>query len=276
MRSQHLSGVMLSAIAVCIVACLTGCPGTLPNANQETVMLPGDVPLEMVRVSSGTFQMGRYPSEQDSSSYEDPQHTVTVPAFWMAKYELTKRQWKAVMGTEPWAGKSYVLNDLDSPAVYISWTDAKAFIAALNTHTGLSFRLPSESEWEYAARAGTTMRFYWEDDTDYTVINNYAWWTVNAWDVGNRYAHVVGQKLPNAFGLYDMSGNVWEWCEDDWHDNYNGAPSNGSAWVFSPRGSSRVLRGGSWGNIGNYCRSAFRLNDNPSNATVFIGFRLSR
>ncbi|MCX5771550.1 MAG: formylglycine-generating enzyme family protein, partial [Candidatus Hydrogenedentes bacterium] len=195
------------------------------------------------------------------------------------KYELTKRQWQAVMGTTPWSGQDYVLDDPDSPAVYVSWNDAKPFITALNNYVGLSgrlFRLPSEAEWEYACRADTATRCYWGDDPDYTLINDYAWWDGNAGDAGEQYAHVVGLKLPNAFGLYDMSGNVWEWCEDDWHSSYTGAPADGSAWVDPLRGLYRMLRGGGWGVGGGSCRSAARGGSYPSGTSVDIGFRFSR
>ncbi|OQC03720.1 MAG: Serine/threonine-protein kinase pkn1 [Candidatus Hydrogenedentes bacterium ADurb.Bin101] len=242
----------------------------------ETILLPGSVPLEMICIPAGTFMMGRYPGEVGSYSDEDPQHAVTVPGFWLGKYEVTKAQWTAVMGTTPWSGQSNVLNDPDSPAVYVSWNNAQAFITALNTHTGQAFRLPSEAEWEYACRAGTTTRFYWGDDPSYTVINDYAWWDGNADNVGEDYAHVVGLKLPNGFGLFDMSGNVWEWCEDDWHSNYTGAPVDGSAWVSTPRGSSRVGRGGYWNSYGSDCRSAGRFSNYPSDVSSFVGFRLSR
>ena len=242
----------------------------------ETILLPGDVPLEMVWVPGGSFMMGRYSGEQDSYNYEDVQHMVTVPGFWMGKYELTKAQWTAVMGTSPWTGQIYVLDDLNSPAVYVSWIDAQSFLTALNVYTGLTFRLPSEAEWEYASRAGTTTRFYWGDDPGYTAGNDYYWWYSNAYGIGEHYAHIVGLKRSNLFGLYDMSGNVWEWCEDDWHNNYTGAPTEGTAWVDLPRGSSRVLRSGGWNDYGNYCRSAFRYYCGPSFAFDFIGFRLSR
>jgi len=238
-------------------------------------MLPGDVPLEMVWVPGGTFMMGRYPGEQLSYPEEDPRHQVSVPGFWMAKYELTKRQWQAVMGTTPWSGESNVLNDPDSPAVYISWNDAKAFIAVLNSYTSLTFRLPSEAEWEYACRAGTATCFYWGDDPNRTVGNAYCWWMHNARTVGEAYGHVVGQKIMNAFGLYDMSGNVWEWCEDDWHVNYTGSPTNGRAWVDWPRGSYRMLRGGSWYGEG-ACRSAHRGGSVPSDTSGEFGLRLAR
>ncbi|MCX5768852.1 MAG: formylglycine-generating enzyme family protein, partial [Candidatus Hydrogenedentes bacterium] len=235
---------------------------------EETIMLPGDVPLAMVWIPGGTFMMGRYPGEQDSYSDEDPQHPVSVPGFWMAKYELTKRQWQAVMGTTPWSGQSYVLNDLDSPAVYVSWNDSKTFIMALNSYTGKTFQLPSETEWEYACRAGTTTRFYWGDDPTYTQIASYAWY----WD--NQYAHVVGQKLPNAFNLYDMSGNVFEWCEDDWHSNYEGGPADGSAWTETPRGTYRIVRGGDW-TEDEGCRSAYRAYSSPLQASAYVGFRIA-
>jgi formylglycine-generating enzyme required for sulfatase activity len=241
----------------------------------ETVMLPGSVPLKMVWIPGGTFQMGRYAGEQDSYSDEDPQHLVTLGGFWMAKYELTKRQWTAVMGTAPWTGQSYVLADLDSPAVYVSWNNAQSFLTALNSYTGKSFRLPSEAQWEYACRGGTQTRFYWGDDPGYTAIGDYAWYVGNAWNAGQQYAHVVGGKAPNAFGLYDMSGNVWEWCEDDWHGSYTGAPEGGQAWVDSPRGSHRVLRGGGWYNSGYYCRSAYRYYSTPGGTFSNYGFRIA-
>ena len=289
-KSLHTPGVIVALLlALVMVGCRPPSPGEL-----ETIMLPGDVPLEMVWIPAGTFMMGRYPGEPNSDSGEDPQHQVTVPGFWMAKYELTKRQWQAVMGTTPGLGLEHVLDELDSPAVFVSWNDAKAFINALNTHTGLTFRLPSEAEWEYACRAGTTTRFYWGDDPDYTQIGNYAWYSGNCSSDVNyahseMYAHRVGQKLVNGFGLYDMSGNVREWCEDDWHGTYaeprvqyrrppavTAAPTDGSAWVNSPRDSYRVTRGGGWDIGGNYCRSARRFSNIPSYTYFSIGFRLSR
>ena len=259
--------------ATVIVTVLTPCNG----CTTETIMLPGNVPLEMVYIEPGTFMMGRYPGEQDSVLIEDPQHQVTLTqGFWMGKYELTKAQWTAVMGTTPWSGQSYVLNDPNSPAVYVSWNDAQAFITALNSLTGKTFRLPSEAEWEYACRAGTTTRFYWGDDPSYSQIGSYAWNYYNAYVVKERYAHVVGQKLPNAWGLYDMSGNVLEWCEDDRHANYIGAPMNGAAWVDSPRGSYRLQRDGSWGSYVNYCRSANRGTPVPGYTSSAVGFRILR
>jgi formylglycine-generating enzyme required for sulfatase activity len=266
------SGATGSPKTVSVVQAGTGGTG-------ETILLPGGVPLEMVWVPGGTFLMGRYAGEQDSYSDEDPQHSVTLNGFWMGKYELTKAQWTAVMGTTPWSGQSYVLEDPVSPAVYVSWNmiaGSGGFIEKLNAaNPGMSFRLPSETQWEYACRAEATTRFYWGDDPSYSEIGSYAWYEANAWNAGQQYAHVVGQKLPNAFGLYDMSGNVWEWCQDYWHGDYTGAPSDGSAWE-SPTSSYRVLRGGGWRNDDGNCRSAYRLYYYPDYAYSTFGFRIVR
>ena len=243
----------------------------LVAVKEDTVLLPGGVPMVMVWIPGGTFLMGRSAGEQSSFSGEDPQHSVKLNGFWMAKYELTKRQWTAVKGTTPWSGYGYVLSDPDSPAVYVCWTDAPSFLASLNAYTGRNFRLPSEAEWEYACRAGTTTRFYWGDDPSYTAIGDYAW--CNAFVVGDRYAQVVGQKLPNAFGLYDMSGNVMEWCYDRWHQNYTGAPTDGSAWN-SPADPEWILRGGDWWVTPSQCRSAFRA-DSPDGRSNTYGFRIA-
>jgi formylglycine-generating enzyme required for sulfatase activity len=219
--------------------------------------------------------MGSPEAEQDRVGNEGPEHLVMMSGFWLSRHELTKAQWTALMGTAPWSGLEYVLNHPDSAAVYISWNDAQAYVSALRTYSGLSFRLPSESEWEYACRAGTTTRFYWGDDPSYTVIGAYAWWQGNTTGPTDAFAHVTGLKLPNAFGLYDMSGNVWEWCEDDWHASYSGAPTNGSAWVDSPRGSFRVKRGGGIGDVSS-CRSAHRGGVSPLDAVCKVGFRVAR
>ncbi len=240
-----------------------------------TVMLPGNVPLEMVWCPAGTFMMGRYPGEQNSNEWEDFQHQVTLTrAFCLGRYEVTKRQWQAVMQTTPWAGEPYMLDHPDSAAVYVSWDDAQAFIAVVNTLGQGTFSLPTEAQWEYACRAGTTTRFYWGDDPSYTQIGNYAWYMTNAYDAGEQYAHVVGAKLSNAWGLYDMSGNVREWCQDWWEDQYS------SGVVTDPTGPSsgfrRVCRGGVWDIYARECRSASRYRFGPSQRLNGYGFRLAR
>jgi formylglycine-generating enzyme len=241
----------------------------------ETILLPSDVPLEMVWIEPGTFMMGSPSGEQDRV-WDETQHSVTLTqGFWMGKYELTKAQWTAVMGTTPWSGQDFVLEDGNSPAEYVSWNDAQAFITALNTLTNKTFRLPTEAEREYACRAGTTERFYWGDALDSSAIGSYAWFYDNARDAGQRYAHVVGQKTANAWDLYDMSGNVYEWC-NDWYDTSYYSSSPASDPVGPTSGSRRVLRGGSWSGYGGDCRSAIRCSGAPSGATDGIGFRLSR
>ncbi|MBW7864363.1 MAG: SUMF1/EgtB/PvdO family nonheme iron enzyme [Candidatus Hydrogenedentes bacterium] len=248
---------------------------TIAGGTEETILLPGNLPLVMVWVPAGSFMMGRYSGELDSFDTEDPQHQVTVPGFWMGKYEVTQAQWKAVMnGDNPsyFQGMSYG-NTENRPVDQVNKTNIKVFLTALNAATGKTFRLPSEAEWEYAARAGTTTRFYWGDDLSFNTINHYAWHQVNS----NMQTHDVGTKLPNAFGLYDMSGNILEWCDDFWHSSYTGAPIDGSSWIY-PSTSSSVLRGGSWiSSIGGGCRSAFRYTiTTPSYTMSTLGLRLAR
>lgn len=162
---------------------------------------------------------------------EHPQHQVSVQSFYMGKYEVTQAQYRAVMGSNP----SYFTGCDECPVDNVTWNDAQKFIRKLNEmNGGYTYRLPTEAEWEYACRAGTT--------GDYAGnLNAMAWYGINS----RHKTHPVGTKQANGFGLYDMHGNVFEWCEDIWHRDYNGAPRNGSAWL---RGDSdlRVLRGGSW------------------------------
>ncbi len=263
------------------------------NLVERTILLPGSVPLVLRWVPSGSYQMGRYPGEADSYTSEDPQHPVTLAyGFWMGKYEITQQQWLAVRGSWPGTAPSatYGLGNT-YPAYYISWDDTKNFITSLNAHIvssgqgPLTVRLPSEAEWEYACRAGTTTRFYFGDSlgcdglcTDCaagTLPGNrtaYMWYCGNNSPNGSK---AVGGKTANAFGLYDMSGNVYEWCEDDYHSSYTGAPTNGSAWVDSPRASHRMIRGGSWHNDARGCRSAFRYYYTPGSRNYYVGFRLA-
>ncbi|MCB2156793.1 formylglycine-generating enzyme family protein [bacterium] len=230
---------------------------------EVTIMLPGDVPLTFVPIPSGSFLMGRYPGEQDSYGYEAPQHLVDIDhSFYMGRYEVTKGQWKALMETEPWAEEATAIPHYTlQPASYVSWDDAQDYIAVLNDYVratnqgSFRVRLPSEAEWEYACRAGTTTRFYWGDDPNYEIVYGFAW---NRHNTGEEYAHAIGQKLPNSWGLYDMSGNVGEWCQDEVHTNYVGAPSDGSAWEGDLSETARIERGGNFELGGIACRSAFR------------------
>jgi formylglycine-generating enzyme required for sulfatase activity len=233
----------------------------------EIILLPGGVPLEMVWSPGGSFMMGSYPDEQDRYESEEPRHQVTVKGFWMGKYEVTQAQWSTI---KPY--NSSLFSGPNRPVEMLARYEANSFIKSLNDYTRMRFRLPSEAEWEYACRAGTTTRFYWGDDPDYTQLGDYAWYTGNS----GGETHEVGGKLPNAWGLYDMIGNVAELCEDDYHGDYVGAPTDGSAWVYKPRGMIRILRGGSWLSSGNVCRSASRGIDYYDGANGAIGFRLVR
>lgn len=241
----------------------------------ETVQLPGGVPLELVWVPAGTFWMGQQPNEQDAyPNKETPRHQVTLSnGFWLGKYEITKEQWKAVMGTTPWTGRRYSNEEPNTPAVRITWDDAEAFVSKLAGLTGKSFRLPTEAEWEYACRAGTTTRFYWGDDPTYSQIQRRAWWRGNALITEKRCARPVGAMPPNPWGLYDMSGNVSEWCQD-WHGYY--PPEAVTDPKGPPSAEHRVLRGGSWTCVGGQCRSSRRHHEVPSAALCDVGFRIAR
>ena len=224
----------------------------------------------MAFIPGGTFTMG-CTSEQgsDCESDEKPAHQVTVSDFYIGKYEVTQKEWREVMGSNP----SHFKECDDCPVEQVSWKDIQVFLAKLNEKTGRrkfnkigkGYRLPTEAEWEYAARGGLSSRGYKYAGSNSLV--EVAWYEGNAWDK----THPVGQKKANELGLYDMSGNVYEWCSD-WYGNY---PSTAQT---NPKGSStgttRVLRGGSWNNITGYCRSANRISDIPVNRYDRVGFRL--
>jgi formylglycine-generating enzyme required for sulfatase activity len=232
--------------------------------------------IEFAWCPPGSFSMGSPETEKDRYSNEGPQHTVTIShGFWLSNCEVTKAQWQTVMATTPWNAQSYILSDPNSPAVFISWNDitgANGFIPKMTlAHPNHGIRLPTEAEWEYACRAGTQARFFWGDDPSYAQIGAYAWYDGNAWSAGEQYAHVVGQKAANLWGLHDMSGNVWEWCQD----LYGVYPSGNVTDPTGPTtGASRVLRGGSWSYLGLYSRSAHRFSANAGSRNNHSGFRL--
>ena len=217
---------------------------------------------EMVAIPGGWFVMGA-----DKNPDEKPPHPVTLRSFLMGKTEVTQGQWKTVMGSNP--SRFSQCGD-DCPVEQVSWNDAQDFIRKLNQKTGLVFRLPSEAEWEYAARAGSTSE--WTHGNDESRLADFAWFSVNS----RAKSQPVAQKRPNAFGLYDMHGNVWEWVQDCWHDNYAGAPLDGSAWTTGCSDSKRVLRGGSWNSVPTGLRSADRSWDTPDSRYSVYGLRLAR
>ncbi|TRU67622.1 MAG: hypothetical protein EWV55_09310, partial [Microcystis viridis Mv_BB_P_19951000_S69] len=242
----------------------------IASAAPFTEKLPNRVTLEMVSLPAGKFLMG-----SSNSDYEKPPHQVKVNSFAIGKYPVTQAQYQAVMGTNP----SLFTNNPQNPVERVSWNDAQAFCEKLSQITGKTYRLPTEAEWEYACRAGTTTRYYFGDDA--SELGDYGWYVNNSGkqvidtdsilqEVGgdlhkyleplianSNQTHPVGQKKPNAWGIYDMSGNVFEWCEDNWHDSYENAPRDGSAWLTNNH-DYHIVRGGSWIASPGYCRSAYR------------------
>ena len=229
--------------------------------------------LEMVAIPRGTFIMGSPENEDGRFKSESPQHEVTLQPFYMSKYPITQNQYQAVMGKIPSSFKGE-----NRPVECVSWYDAVEFCQKLSQKTGKSYKLPSESQWEYACRAGTTTPFYFGETITSELVNydgNYIYDNARKGKCREETTD-VGIFPPNAFGLYDMHGNVWEWCADDWHDNYEGAPTDGSAWLENDQKKNyTVLRGGSWYNYPYICRSAYRNNNNRrDNLNINIGFRV--
>jgi formylglycine-generating enzyme required for sulfatase activity len=225
-----------------------------------TETLSGNIKLEMVKIPAGSFLMGTEEAEvirlckeykTDWYKNEMPQYRVNLQEFYLGKYPITQEQYQAIMGNNP----SKFKDNPKNPVENVDWNDAQEFCQKLSEKMGKKYRLPSESEWEYACRAGTQTRYYFGDDEK--LLGEYAWYGENS---GSKTLP-AGQKKPNNWGLYDMSGNVWEWCEDGLHGNYQKAPTDGTAWSKNHSVTSRVLRvlrGGSWGSDPRYCRSACR------------------
>ena len=207
----------------------------------------------MIYVAGGTFNMGA--DDSDAYDSEKPVHSVTVSSFSIGKYEVTQKLWKAVMGTNP----SYFKGD-NLPVENVSWYQVQEFIRKLNAKTGKHYRLPTEAEWEFAARGGNRSRGYkYAGSND---IGTVAWYGSNSGDK----THPVGVKAPNELGIYDMSGNVWEWTSDIWCTDYK-----------SPRtGSFRVFCGGGWYFSARYCRVSYRSYNTPDNYYAHLGFRLAQ
>ncbi|MBD2279100.1 caspase, EACC1-associated type [Aphanizomenon flos-aquae] len=233
------------------------------SAEYFTQDLGNGVFLEMVHIPGGTFLMGSPESDESPISSESPQHQVTVPSFFMGKYPVTQKQWRLV------AALPKVKIDLESdpsrfkgdnlPVERVSWNHTQEFCARLSLKTNQTYRLPSEAEWEYACRGGTTTPFYFGEIISTELANYDGNYTYGGGAKGEYRGKTteVGKFPANPCGLYDMCGNVWEWCEDEWHKNYINAPADGSAWL-DKNSESRLLRGGSWYYDPGNCRSAFR------------------
>jgi len=216
----------------------------------------------MVFIAPGSFLFGSPSNEVDRFSNEGPQTSLTITkGFLMAKYPVTQQEYETLIGNNP----SFFSGDPNKPVEQVSWLDASNYCRLLTQRefgahhipAGYQYRLPTEAEWEYACRAGTSTRFNYGDDPGYSLLGNYAWYTANS----GGWTQEVGQNPPNAWGLYDMHGNVWQWCQD-WYDLHPGGSQT------DPQGPSvgtfRILRGGSWLDDPAFCRAACRISDNPT------------
>ncbi len=256
---------------------------TLPSPDKKTLEFCFDngVTMKLVLIPAGKFLMGskfsatetarRYGGEEADYTNEHPQHEVTISKpFYMGIYEITQSQWHAVMGTEPWDDNRHAPSGANYAASWISWTDANRFCKLLSKTTGKKVLLPTEAQWEYACRAGANTAYCFGDDA--SKLGDYAWSYENAWDKGERYAHQVGLKKPNAWGLYDMHGNVLEWCRDWYAEKFyenakNVDPENTTEYM------ARVHRGAGWGKLQHYGAAARRWAG-PGMYSVEGGFRV--
>ncbi|MBW4660208.1 MAG: formylglycine-generating enzyme family protein [Drouetiella hepatica Uher 2000/2452] len=238
--------------------------------------LGNDVSLDLVAIPAGSFQMG-------STEYgdEQPVHQVTIAPFFLGKYPVTQAQWEAVaafpkvnldLNPEP----SYFEGN-DRPVETVSWWDVMEFCDRLTRKTKHTYRLPSEAEWEYACRAGTTTPFHFGETIATDLANydgNFTYGSGVKGEYRKQTTPVGSFNVANVFGLYDMHGNVREWCADHWHKNYEGAPIDGSAWLTDNKDAKRLMRGGSWGDNPVVCRSAFRYYYDPGVRDLDLGFRV--
>ena len=254
------------------------------QARYFTEKLGDQIGIDMILVPGGIFKMGSPEDEPGREESEGPQHFVTVPTLFMGRYPVTQAQWRFVaelpeinqaLNSDPSGFKGD-----NRPVETVSWYDASEFCARLAAHTNRDYRLPSEAEWEYACRAGTTMPFYFGPILTTEVANYDGNYTYNdspsgAYREATNPVDLVG--IANAFGLCDMHGNVDEWCLDHWHNDYEGAPTDGSAWLdeeTDDKNVARVLRGGSWDFDPRLCRSASRDYCVPRDANNDFGFRV--
>jgi formylglycine-generating enzyme required for sulfatase activity len=253
--------------------------------------LGGEIGLDMVLIPGGTFMMGAPEGELESLVREKPQHEVTVPPFAMGRYPATQAQWRIVAGYPQIERKlepdpSYFKGD-NRPVEQVSWEEAVEFCQRLSAQTGRSYRLPSEAEWEYACRAGTATPYHFgetlgDELANYRARDEKIGYIFYKGSYGRGIEGTYRQETteieifpPNDFGLHDMHGNVCEWCEDDRHDSYEGAPEDGSAWLEPSRTDTRkLLRGGSWNDYPRFCRSAYRGFYTRGNRNSVIGFRV--
>ncbi|MEB3359181.1 MAG: formylglycine-generating enzyme family protein, partial [Synechococcales bacterium] len=244
--------------------------------------LPKGIVLEMVLIPEGSFLMGSPEDEPErNADRESPQHEVTLEPFFMGRYPVTQAQWKAVAKLpqvwQPLNSNPSHFKSADRPVERVCWHDAVEFCARLSDYTGREYRLPTEAEWEYACRAGTMTPFHFGDTissdlANYRGINTYA--DGPDGEYKEKTTLVTQFDGANTFGLSDMHGNVWEWCQDHWHENYNGAPTSGIAWIEGGDSSKRIVRGGCWHYPPTLCRSACRSSLDVDGRSLFFGFRV--
>ena len=268
-----MNRLLVCLLLVGVMGCDDSTPSELPT--EAAAEQPGGMTFK--EIPAGTFVMGSPENEKDRKEIEH-QHKVTITkAFYMQTTEVTQGQWTSVMGTEPWKGRLRVKEGPDYAATYVNWSDAIAYCKRLSEKEGKTYRLPTEAEWEYACRAGTETR--WSFGNDKNKLGDYAWIFSNTQDIDEKYAHQVGLKKPNAFGLYDMHGNVYEWCHDYYgEDYYKQSPEKDPTGPAS--GDLRVTRGGSWNLYHSHLtRSAFRRAlriAGTGDLNSYFGFRLVR
>ena len=240
----------------------SGATPVAPPSSQDRSFTVGGVTFKMIAVEGGTFTMGGT-SEQGDDAYdwEKPTHSVTLSSYRIGETEVTQALWQAVMGSNP----SH-FSGSQKPVEQVSWNDCQDFIRRLNALTGENFRLPTEAEWEYAARGGKKSWGYKYSGSN--TIGNVAWYDDNS----GSQTHNVATKSPNELGLYDMSGNVWEWCQD-WYDYYSSGSQTNPTGPSS--GSDRVLRGGGWNSLARSCRVSYRSGNSPVNRLIKLGLRLA-
>lgn len=233
--------------------------------------LGSGIVLEMIFIPGGTLIMGSPETEEGHADHERPQHKVNITPFLLSKYPITQQQWEVIIGDN-----SCRFRDERRPVETVSWYDADDFCRILSRRTKRNYHLPSEAQWEYAARAGTKTPFHFGETITTEVANfNGDSYGIAPKGANRQESSPVGIFPANQFGLYDMHGNVWEWCADPWHENYQGAPADGSVWELGQRDASYLLRGGSWQVNPRDCRSSFRRRHDPREKQSDIGFRVA-
>jgi len=269
-----LLGIRNSMAAVLMILCSISAFWLIPEPAAIRVGAQGVFTARFANIPADSFMMGSGKGDAYADEDEFPQHKVTISKdFYIQTTEVTQAQWLTVMGNNP----SRFKNCDDCPVEQVPWNDTKEFIKRLNELDDRNeYRLPTEAEWEYACRAGTQTPFAFGDCLDTDQANYHGNYPLAKCPEGayREKTISVGTLKANAWGLFDMHGNVWEWVEDDWNNNYAGAPNNGSAWIGNTRGAYRVVRGGGWDYFARYCRSAFRYRFTPAYRYFNVGFRL--